>query len=67
MKATQVSIDKRMDEHKNKKGAKYTIAKGFKKLIYSETYSDKSTAMKREAEIKKFDRKTKEKLINFGR
>ena len=56
-------LERRFLEHQNKKGAKYTRAFGAKKLIYSEVFTDKSSALKREAAIKKLTRSQKEILI----
>lgn len=54
-------LEKRIVTHNTGKGAKYTRAHLPVKLIYSESYDDKSTALKREAEIKKLKRA--EKLV----
>jgi len=48
-----------------KTGAKYTKARRPVTLIYHEEYTTKSEAMKREAEIKKFTREQKLKLIGI--
>lgn len=57
------NLEKRMKAHAEGKGAKFTRAFGFKKLLYSETFRSKSKAMRREAEIKKMGRKEKEDLV----
>jgi len=61
--ATQ--IDRRIEEHNSSnKGAKYTRIRRPVELVYSEEYPDRSTASKREYEIKKkMTRKEKLKLI----
>lgn len=60
-----VDITKRIDEHNNSnKGAKYTRARRPVKLIYSENHLDRSSATKREIEIKKLSRLKKLELIN---
>lgn len=57
-------INKRLDEHNNSpKGAKYTKARRPVKLLYDEKSENRSTASKREYEIKKFSRLKKLKLI----
>lgn len=56
-------IKRRMAEHKSGKGAKFTKAFGFKKLMYTSTHRTRSKAMQREAEIKKMNRYEKEELI----
>ncbi len=61
--ATQ--LDRRIEEHNgSQKGAKYTRVRQPVELVYSEEYSDRSSASKREYEIKKkMTRKEKLKLI----
>lgn len=52
---------RRLAEHKKGIGSHYTRAKGASLLVYSEKKRTRSTALKREAAIKKLSRK--EKLI----
>ncbi len=52
----------RIHEHENGRGAKYTRGRAPFKLLYSESHSSRSQALKREAEIKSFDRATKLQL-----
>ena len=59
-------IHKRLKKHNQGKGAKYTRAKGEAKLVHLEIYPDKSTAMKREAAIKKLSRAQKINMISEG-
>ena len=54
---------KRLSVHNSGKGAKYTRSRRPCELIYSESYDDKSTALKREAAIKRLSREEKLKLI----
>jgi GIY-YIG catalytic domain protein len=56
-------IEKRMDQHKEGKGAKYVKAKGYKGLEFYIASSTRSDAMKLEAYIKRLERKEKENLI----
>ncbi|MBT3416900.1 GIY-YIG nuclease family protein [Candidatus Woesearchaeota archaeon] len=58
-----IDLEKRMKKHKAGKGSKYVKSKGFKKLVYSESYPDKITAMKREYVLKKSPRIYKENLV----
>ena len=58
-----IDLERRMDQHKTGKGAKFTRGFGFKKLLYYETYPTKSRALKREAELKKWSRSEKKLLI----
>jgi len=47
-------LERRVKEHnESEKGAKYTRVRRPVKLVYSESYPDRSTASKREYEIKK--------------
>ncbi|HHO65960.1 MAG TPA: GIY-YIG nuclease family protein [Epsilonproteobacteria bacterium] len=47
-------LERRIEEHNaSDKGAKYTRVRRPVELVYSETYPDRSTASKREYEIKK--------------
>jgi putative endonuclease len=61
-----IDIHRRIEDHHQGKGAKYTRGRGPFQLMYLETYDDKSIAMRREAEIKKLNRATKNKLIEKG-
>jgi putative endonuclease len=57
-------VPKRLDEHNTKDtGAKYTKIRRPVKLIYQENSENRSTASKREYEIKKFTRVKKLQLI----
>lgn len=49
-------LQRRMQAHASGKGAKFTRAFGFGKLLYHETHPTKSSALRREAEIKKWSR-----------
>lgn len=55
--------DRRLEEHRSGKGAKYTRGRGPLELVYSEDCCDKSTALKRELEIKALTREEKVNLI----
>ena len=58
-------LNKRIEEHNtSNKGAKYTKYRRPVKLIYSEKSDDRSSATKREHEIKKLTREKKLDLIN---
>ena len=58
-------LERRINEHNtSEKGAKYTRIRRPVKLVYSEEHEDRSSASKREYEIKKkMSRKEKLKLI----
>jgi putative endonuclease len=57
---------KRFLEHKNGKGGKYTRSHKPVKIVYTEVFSTKSEALKRELVIKGWSRKKKEHLISLG-
>lgn len=56
-------IERRLKAHNSGKGAKYTRGRLPVELVYSEEFSEKALAMKREAEIKKYSRAKKLDLI----
>lgn len=56
-------VERRLEEHRAGKGAKYTRSRGPLELVYSEECGDHSTALKREMEIKSLSRSDKLKLI----
>ena len=59
-----IDLNRRVDEHNNSsKGAKYTRTRRPLKLLYFEEHKDKSSASKREHEIKKLSRAKKLELI----
>jgi len=57
------NLAKRFEAHKKGTGARYTRSHPPKKIVYSEKYSNRSRALKREAEIKRLSRQEKLKLI----
>ena len=60
-------VQRRFNEHKSGRGGHYTKSKGARGLLYSEQCMDKSTALKREAQIKGWTRIKKLNLIRFGK
>ena len=57
-------VERRLDEHNNSdKGAKYTRVRRPLKLVYSEESENRSSASKREYEIKQLSREKKLELI----
>ena len=52
-------ISKRLCAHKNGTASKYTRAKKALRMVYSEKHTSKSSALKREIEIKKWSREKK--------
>ena len=58
------NLEKRLKDHNDGKGAKYTKAKGPVVLVYYEAFETKEEAMRREYAIKHMPRKDKERLIH---
>ncbi len=56
-------VAKRLNRHNQKKASRYTRMRLPVELIYQETHPDKSTARKREMQIKKWSREKKLALI----
>lgn len=57
------NLDRRVNQHSNGTGAKYTRGRGPVKLVYYEEFNEKRDAMKREYEIKRYSRTAKIDLI----
>ncbi|MDO8494380.1 MAG: GIY-YIG nuclease family protein [Deltaproteobacteria bacterium] len=57
-------LARRMKQHKNGKGAKFTRSFGFRKLLYHERLATRSAALKREAAIKTLTRLEKKGLFS---
>ncbi|MCF8000526.1 MAG: GIY-YIG nuclease family protein [Halanaerobiales bacterium] len=56
-------LERRIEQHNQGEGAKYTKGRRPVELVYSKEFDSKSKAMKREYEIKQLKRKNKLKLI----
>ncbi|HEY4516694.1 MAG TPA: GIY-YIG nuclease family protein [Candidatus Paceibacterota bacterium] len=59
-------LKRRFAEHKEGNGGHYTRAKRVIKIVHTEEHPNKSSALKREAEIKGWTRQKKLELIQFG-
>lgn len=57
------NVPRRLAAHRSGKGAKYTRGRGPLELVYQEEVPDKSSALKREYQIKQLSRQEKETLI----
>jgi putative endonuclease len=58
-------VERRFDEHLNcHKGAKYFNGRSPVRIVYREEGHDRSSASRREAEIKKLSRSEKQRLIS---
>ena len=58
-------VERRLVEHKSGIGSHFTRAKKAKRIVYSEKHPDRSSALRREAEIKKWPRKRKLALVRI--
>lgn len=58
-------VRRRFEEHRNSKGGHYTRSHGALKIVYTEDGHTQSSALKREAEIKKWKREKKESLFKL--
>ncbi|ADL11600.1 GIY-YIG nuclease family protein [Acetohalobium arabaticum] len=56
-------LDRRVKEHNQGQGAKYTRGRKPVELVYSEEYRTRSSAQKREYEIKTYSRQKKLDLV----
>ena len=56
-------LSARLKKHATGTGAKYTKAFKVKEMVYFEELTDKSAALKREYELKKLRKSTKEALV----
>ncbi len=59
-------VARRLAEHAKGVGSHYTAARGAIKVLYSEEHPDRSSALKREAEIKRWARAKKLALAGMG-
>lgn len=57
-------VGRRFKEHKEGRGGRYTRAKKVKKLLYFEKQKDRSSALKREAQIKRLPKSKKLALVS---
>ena len=60
-------VERRFEEHSSgKRGARYFHGRTPKAVVYVEDGHDRSSAHKREAQIKKLNRKSKQELVRRG-
>lgn len=60
-------VERRLAAHRSGKGAKYTRGRGPLELVYTEEQPDKSSALRREFQIKKLPRGRKSALCEGWR
>lgn len=61
-----VDLERRLEQHNNGVGAKYTRARAPVKMIYAEEFDNKSEAMRAEYAFKRLSRMKKEKFLKGG-
>ena len=61
---TTTDISRRVNEHNCSKGGNYTRIRNPVKLVYQENHPNRSEALKREAQIKRWTKQKKLALIN---
>lgn len=57
------NVERRFNDHLTGKGGRYTRSHKVLKLVYKEKFVNKSDALKREAQLKKWPRLKKEALV----
>lgn len=57
-------IDERIERHREGKGSKYVRSRLPCEVVYTEKHENRSSASKREAKIKKLDKRSKERLVD---
>lgn len=59
------NIEQRFSDHKNRKGGRYTRSHKPIKIVYQEKLPTHSEALKRESEIKRWNREKKIKILKL--
>ncbi len=59
-------LERRLAQHNNGRGAKYTRARRPVRLVYAERAADKGAALRREIALKRLSSARKRRLINAG-
>ena len=57
-------LERRVAEHNEGKGCRYTRARKPVRLVHSEEHDSRMAAMRREREVKKLSRRQKEEMIS---
>lgn len=60
-------LKRRFEQHKSGKGGHYTRSKEIVNIVYTEEHPDRSSALRREAQIKGWTRQKKLNLIKLAR
>lgn len=56
-------LERRLEEHRSGDGSKYVRSRLPCEVVYTEEHEDRSSALKREAEIKNWKKARKERLV----
>ena len=59
-------LDRRVEEHRDGDGAKYTRGRGPFRVVHRERFGSRGAALRREAAIKSLARREKERLVAGG-
>ncbi len=59
-------LERRLSDHRNGDGAKYTRGRGPLRVVYTEGFPTRRAAMQREYEIKQYPREEKLALVEDG-
>jgi putative endonuclease len=60
------NLEQRLQRHNRGRGSKYTRARRPVEMLYSEACGLRSSAQKREAEVKSFSAENKRRLVQYG-
>jgi putative endonuclease len=60
------NLAERLEQHRSGKGSRFTMKHGFKRLCFTEEFTDVIAARNREYQLKDFSRKKKEALFNVA-
>lgn len=61
------NVERRFNQHKSGTGGHYTRSQEVVRVVYTEEHPDRSSALKREVQIKSWTRQKKLNLIEMGK
>ncbi|MDD5557354.1 MAG: GIY-YIG nuclease family protein [bacterium] len=59
------NLDQRIRDHNRGRGCRYTKYRWPVRLVYSESFPDRSSALRREARIQRWSRRRKEEMMGI--
>jgi putative endonuclease len=59
-------VKRRFQEHKDSRGGRYTNSRKVVKILYTEAHKNRSSALRREAQIKRWRREKKLNLTKYS-